>query len=44
MVIEAFAQAMPELAAATCIWRRIFLSEEHLARNGLDGVRSNWYC
>ncbi len=42
LVIEAFGQAMPELAAATCIWRRMFPSEEHLARNGLEWIRSNW--
>ena len=42
MVIEAFGQATPELAAATCIWRRMFPSEEHLARNGLEWIRSYW--
>ena len=42
LVIEAFGQAIPELAAATCVWRQMFPSEEHLARNGLDWIRSNW--
>lgn len=35
MVVEAFGQALPDLAAATCIWRRMFPSEEHLATNAL---------
>lgn len=34
-VIEAFGLALPELAAATRIWRRMFESEEQLARDGL---------
>jgi D-psicose/D-tagatose/L-ribulose 3-epimerase len=35
LVIEAFGDALPELAAATRIWRRTFESEEQLARDGL---------
>ena len=35
LVIEAFGLALPELAAATKIWRRMFPSEEHLATRGL---------
>ncbi len=35
LMIEAFGLALPELAAATRIWRRMFPSEEHLAKNGL---------
>ncbi len=35
MVIEAFGLALPELAAATKIWRRMFPTEQHLAVNGL---------
>jgi len=42
MVIEAFGLALPELAAATCIWRTMFPSEEHLATAGLAFMRSNW--
>ena len=34
-MIEAFGLALPELAAATKIWRRMFESEEQLARDGL---------
>lgn len=35
LMIEAFGLALPELAAATKIWRRMFESEEQLARDGL---------
>ena len=35
MVIEAFGLALPEIAAATKIWRRMYKSEEQLARDGL---------
>ncbi len=42
LVIEAFGQRLPELAAATCIWRKTFPSEEHLARNGLKFIQQSW--
>ena len=42
LVIEAFGQRLPELAAATCIWRKTFPSEEHLARNGLQFIQQQW--
>lgn len=35
MMIEAFGLALPELAAATKIWRRMYSSEEQLAKDGL---------
>jgi D-psicose/D-tagatose/L-ribulose 3-epimerase len=35
LMIEAFGLALPEIAAATKIWRRMFPSEEQLARDGL---------
>ncbi len=35
MVIEAFGLALPEIAAATKIWRRMYKTEEQLAREGL---------
>lgn len=35
MVVEAFGLALPELAAATKIWRRMFESEEQLSRDSL---------
>lgn len=40
LMIEAFGLALPELAAATRIWRRMFPSEEHLAVNGLKFMKS----
>ncbi|HZR96657.1 MAG TPA: sugar phosphate isomerase/epimerase [Gaiellaceae bacterium] len=39
VVIEAFGDALPELAGATKIWRRMFESPEALARDGLAFVR-----
>jgi D-psicose/D-tagatose/L-ribulose 3-epimerase len=39
VVIEAFGDALPELAGATKIWRRMFESEEQLARDGAEFVR-----
>jgi D-psicose/D-tagatose/L-ribulose 3-epimerase len=42
LVIEAFGQALPDLAAATCIWRKMFPTEEHLATRGLEFIRRNW--
>ena len=39
LVIEAFGQALPSLAAATKIWRRMFDDEETLAREGLAFMR-----
>jgi len=35
LVVEAFGLALPDLAAATKIWRRMFTSEEALAANAL---------
>jgi D-psicose/D-tagatose/L-ribulose 3-epimerase len=40
IVVEAFGDALPELAAATKIWRRLFESEEQVARDGYAFVRS----
>jgi D-psicose/D-tagatose/L-ribulose 3-epimerase len=40
LMIEAFGLALPELAAATKIWRRMFDSEEQLARDGLAFMRA----
>ncbi len=41
MVIEAFGLALPELAAATKIWRRMFHDEIQLAREGFQFLKSN---
>ena len=37
--IEAFGGSLPDLAAATKIWRRMFESEEQLARDGAAFIR-----
>jgi D-psicose/D-tagatose/L-ribulose 3-epimerase len=42
MVVEAFGLALPELAAATKIWRRMYPSEEQLARQALQFMKSRW--
>ena len=42
LMIEAFGLALPDLAAATRIWRRMFPSEEYLAKNGLKFMKSSW--
>lgn len=39
LMVEAFGLALPELAAATKIWRRMFPSEEYLAKNALDFMK-----
>lgn len=42
LMIEAFGLALPDLAAATKIWRKMFPSEEHLATKGLAFMKSRW--
>jgi len=42
LVVEAFGLALPDLAAATKIWRRMFPSEEHLATQALAFMKSRW--
>lgn len=42
LVIEAFGLALPSLAAATRIWRRMFDSEEQLAQDGLQFMQQQW--
>lgn len=39
MVVEAFGLALPDLAAATKIWRRMFESEEKLAKEALEFMK-----
>ncbi|MGE0757016.1 MAG: sugar phosphate isomerase/epimerase family protein [Pirellulaceae bacterium] len=39
LMVEAFGLALPELAAATKIWRRMFESEEQLSRDALAFMR-----
>ena len=42
MMIEAFGLALPALAAATKIWRRMFDTEENLSRQGLAFMKAEW--
>ena len=42
LVVEAFGLALPDLAAATKIWRRMYPSEEHLAKNALHFMKARW--
>ena len=39
MVVEAFGLALPELVAATKIWRRMYESEEQLASDALEFMK-----
>jgi D-psicose/D-tagatose/L-ribulose 3-epimerase len=41
MVVEAFGLSMPELAAATKIWRRMYQSEEQLSRDALAFIKKH---
>jgi D-psicose/D-tagatose/L-ribulose 3-epimerase len=41
-VIEAFGRALPEVAAATRVWRDFFLSKEEVYTFGNDFLRSEW--
>jgi D-psicose/D-tagatose/L-ribulose 3-epimerase len=42
LMIEAFGLALPELSAATKIWRRMFETEEQLARDGLAFMKAEY--
>lgn len=42
LTIEAFGSMLPELAGATCIWRKMYKSEDQLARDGAKFLRK--YC
>lgn len=42
LTIESFGSRLPELAAATCIWREVAPSEEHVVRAGCEKIRSQW--
>jgi D-psicose/D-tagatose/L-ribulose 3-epimerase len=41
-VIEAFGRALPEIAAATRVWRDFFPSEEEVVQSGHDFLRRQW--
>jgi D-psicose/D-tagatose/L-ribulose 3-epimerase len=42
LTIEAFGQSLPELLAATKVWRRLYGDEEQLARAGYEFIRHMW--
>ena len=42
LTIEAFGTYLPDIAGATCIWRKMFDSQEQLARDGLRFIRETW--
>ncbi|MBX7256104.1 MAG: sugar phosphate isomerase/epimerase [Candidatus Hydrogenedentes bacterium] len=42
LTIEAFGSWLPDIAGATCIWRKMAPSEEHLAKNGLAMIKELW--
>ena len=39
LTVEAFGSWIPELAGATCIWRQMAKSEEHVAQTGLKTIQ-----
>jgi D-psicose/D-tagatose/L-ribulose 3-epimerase len=41
-VIEAFGRALPEIAAATRVWRDFFPSEDEVVQSGHDFLRRQW--
>jgi D-psicose/D-tagatose/L-ribulose 3-epimerase len=43
LMVEAFGLALPALAAATKIWRRMYESEEQLARDALAFMKREWF-
>lgn len=42
LTIESFGSWLPDLAAATCIWRKLAPSEEHIARRGCEFIKKHW--
>lgn len=42
LMVEAFGLALPDLAAATRIWRRMYGTEEDLCSNALAFMKSRW--
>ncbi|HET6573602.1 MAG TPA: sugar phosphate isomerase/epimerase [Fimbriiglobus sp.] len=42
LVIEAFGRALPDLAAATRVWRDLFPSAEEVYQQGIKFIRQKW--
>jgi D-psicose/D-tagatose/L-ribulose 3-epimerase len=40
--VEAFGQSMPDIAAATKIWRKMFASEDEVVAEGIRAIRGGW--
>jgi len=41
LMVEAFGTSLPEIAGATCIWRKMFPDEQYLATNALAFMKRN---
>ncbi len=42
MVIESFGRALPDLAAATKVWRDLFPTPEDVYQNGIKFIKESW--
>jgi len=42
LTIESFGQSMPELAATTCVWRKLAGSEEEVYTEGYQLIQQGW--
>lgn len=42
LVVEAFGQALPDLAAATRVWRPLFGSDAEVLTGGIETIRDGW--
>jgi len=42
LAVESFNAALKEIAAATCIWRRIAPSQDAIAKGALNVIRKHW--
>lgn len=42
VTVEAFGQALPDIAAATKVWRPLFEDEDQLAKDALKFLRNTW--
>ncbi len=43
LTIEAFGRALPDIAAATKVWRDLFAQPEDVYLKGIDFIRKNWH-
>ena len=41
LTIEAFGRSLPDLAAATKVWRDFFSSEEEVYQEGINFIKKN---